>query len=243
MPITGTTAPAQSTLEYSNAVRRLHDDLPVTRPYTEAQWERIDALGRAVDAELEAGDARLTMGGEPTFVSVKDVEAPEWNTAAVGGEKEALVWNLAERLAADFAPGALLHHGQGKWYPGEPLPRWQIGVHWRTDGHPLWRDPALLCDPTTPGSATDADAARFATALADALGLPEEVRYRAYEDPVGRLWTEARLPGGDPPGLPGPEPGDAGLAVPDARAAITRRRSPRCASSCAAATSACSCHR
>jgi uncharacterized protein (DUF2126 family) len=220
MPIAGTTAPAQSTLEYASVVRRVHEDVKVTAPYTAEVWKRIDALGRTVDAALEARDARLTMGGEPTFVSSKDIEAPEWNTAAVGGEKEALAWQLAARLAHDFAPGALLHYGQGKWYPGEPLPRWQIGVHWRLDGHPLWRDPDLLADPTTPGSATGADAEKVATALADALGLPEEVRYRAYEDPVGRLWSEARLPGGEPPGVPGLDPAEAGLALADARAAI-----------------------
>jgi uncharacterized protein (DUF2126 family) len=220
MPITGTTAPARSTLEYSNVVRRVHEDASVTVPYTAEQWKRIDALGHVVDAQLEAGDARLTMGGEPTFVSATDVDAPEWNTAAVGGNKETLAWNLAQRLARDFAPGALLHYGQGKWYPGEALPRWQFGVYWRADGYPLWRDPGLLADPTTAGSATEADAAALAAALADSLGLPDEVRYQAYEDPVGRLWTEARLPGGEPPHASGPNPGDTGLAVADARAAI-----------------------
>ena len=220
MPITGTMEPTATTLEHSNVVRRVHEDVRVTLPYTAEQWERIDALGRAVDAELEAGDARLTMGGEPTFVATKEIEAPEWNTAAVGGRKEALATSLAARLAADFAPGALLHHGQGKWYPGEPLPRWQIGVYWRTDGQPLWRDPELLADPTETGSATDADAESVARAIADALGLPEDVRYRAYEDPVGRLWTESRLPGGDPPSHPEPDPADPTLAVADARAAI-----------------------
>ena len=220
MPITGTAGALQSTFEHSNVVRRINEDARVTLPYSPEQWERVDTLGCVVDAALEAGDARLTMGGEPTFVSTTDVEAPEWNTAAVGGKKEALAWTLAERLAAEFAPGALLHHGQGKWYPGEALPRWQIGVHWRTDGHPLWRDPELLADPTTPGSATDADAASIAAAIADAFGLPEDVRYPAYEDTVGRLWTEARLPGGDPPGAPGPDPTDPGLALRDARAEL-----------------------
>ena len=220
MPISGTTTEAETTFEYSNLVRRIHEDARVTLPYTSEQWERIDALGHAVDAKLEAGDARLTMGGEPTFVSSAETEAPEWNTAAVGGRKEALATTLAERLAADFAPGALLHHGQGKWYPGEALPRWQIGVFWRTDGHPLWRDPERLADPTTPGSATDTDAESIMAAIAEALGLPEDVRYRAYEDPVGRLWTEARLPGGEPPSTPGPDPADPALAVADARAGI-----------------------
>jgi uncharacterized protein (DUF2126 family) len=220
MPITGTAGLAETSFEHANVVRRIHEDARVTLPYTAEQWERIDALGRAVDAELSAGDARLTMGGEPTFVSSKDIEAPEWNTAAVGGRKETLARTLAERLAGDFAPGALLHHGQGKWYPGEPLPRWQIGVHWRTDGHPLWRDPELLADPTATGSATDADSESVARAIAAALGLPEAARYPAYEDPVGRLWSEARLPGGDPPSSDGPGPADPALAVADARAGI-----------------------
>jgi uncharacterized protein (DUF2126 family) len=220
MPISGTTAPARSTLEHSHVVRRIHEEVRVTSPYTAEQWERIDAVGRQVDRALDAGDARLTMGGEPTFVSSKDVAAPEWNTAAVGGKKESLAWQLTERLARDFAPGALLHYGQGKWYPGEPLPRWQFGVYWRADGQPLWRDPELLADPTVPGQASEDDAAKIAAALADALGLPDEVRYQAYEDPVGRLWSEARLPGGDPPSADGPDPADGGLALPDARAAI-----------------------
>jgi uncharacterized protein (DUF2126 family)/transglutaminase-like putative cysteine protease len=220
MPISGTAESAGTTFEYSNLVRRVHEDASVTLPYAAEQWERIDALGRAVDLKLEAGDARLTMGGEPTFVSIEDIEEPEWNTAAVGGRKEELASTLAERLAADFAPGAMLHHGQGKWYPGEPLPRWQIGVYWRTDGEPLWRDPELLADPTGPGSATDADADAISAAIAGSLGLPDDVRYRAYEDPVGRLWTEARLPGGEPPKSPGPDPADPVLAVADRRAWI-----------------------
>jgi len=220
MPITGTMEPTGTTLEYSNVVRRVHEDARVTLPYTTEQWERIDALGRKVDARLEAGDVRLTMGGEPTFVSVKDVEAPEWSTEAVGGRKEALATTLAGRLAADFAPGAMLHHGQGKWYPGEPLPRWQIGVYWRTDGLPLWRDPELLADPTVTGSATDTDADLLTRTIAGSLGLPEEARYPAYEDPVAQLWSEARLPGGEPPSQAGPDPVDPALADADARAAI-----------------------
>ncbi|HEY2160554.1 MAG TPA: transglutaminase family protein [Solirubrobacteraceae bacterium] len=220
MPISGTAAGTETTFEHFNVVRRIHEDARVTLPYTAEQWERIDLLGRVVDAALEAGDARLTMGGEPTFVALGEADAPEWNTAAVGGRKQALAAALTERLAADFAPGALLQHGQGKWYPGEPLPRWQIGVYWRADGRPLWRDAKLRADPTTPGSATNADAKSLTNAIASALGLPEEVRYPAYEDPVARLWSEAKLPGGDPPSAPGPDPADPALAAARARAEI-----------------------
>ena len=146
-PVSGALEPGEIELSYANVVRRVHEDPRVTRPYTDDQWHRIDALGRSVDAELVAGDVRLTQGGEPTFVSIDDREGDEWTVAADGPAKRRLAAELAGRLAARHGPGALVQHGQGKWYPGEPLPRWQIGVLWRTDGEPLWREPALLDDP------------------------------------------------------------------------------------------------
>ncbi len=219
-PITGLVDAAQTTFEYSNVVRRIHEPPRTTLPYSAGQWQGIDALGRAVDADLQAHDVRLTMGGEPTFVSIDDMEGPEWNTEAFGEAKRKLAGALAERLATTFSPGALIQHGQGKWYPGEPLPRWQIGVYWRADGHPLWRDRRLLADPTTTGSATAADARTLADAIADALGLHDEMRYPVYEDPLERLWRESRLPGGDPPSRPSPDPKDRSLADASARTAI-----------------------
>ena len=197
-PVTGAVEPCETNFEFSNTVRRIHEDARVTLPYTPGQWKRIDALGRLVDAELDARDVRLTMGGEPTFVAGDDVQAPEWNAAADGPTKRRLATALALRLAARFAPGALIQHTQGKWYPGEPLPRWQIGVYWRQDGHPVWRNPALLCDPTQPGASSDEDIARLACAIARAFGLASDVLVPGYEDPIGRLWTEARLPDGNP---------------------------------------------
>ena len=135
-PITGIVDPCVVTLDFSNTVRRIHEDPRVTRPYTLAQWERIDALGHAVDARLVAGDVRLTMGGEPTYVSADDMEAPEWTVDADGPDKRRLASALARRLRDRWAPTGLVHRGQGKWYPGEPLPRWQIGLLWRADGTP-----------------------------------------------------------------------------------------------------------
>src|SRR5256714_5440263 len=155
-PIEGATEAAEVAFSYSNAVRRGFEDPRVTLPYSDTQWEAIDALGRAVDADLAAGDVRLTQGGEPTFVSVDDMAADEWNTAADGPTKYGLAVDVTRRLINRFGEttpgvaGALVHHGQGKWYPGEPLPRWNIAVSWRVDGEPLWTDPALLAEPAPP---------------------------------------------------------------------------------------------
>ncbi len=169
----------------------------MTLPYRPEEWEQIDALGAAVDEALEEGDVRLTMGGEPTFVTANaaDAEKPEWNVAATGGTKEPLATELTARLADAFTSGALILHGQGKWYPGEPLPRWQNGVYWRSDGHPLWRDRGLLANPFEDGDATLEQAEELMNAIADGLGLPVEVRYPVYEDPVPARWREAQLPG------------------------------------------------
>jgi uncharacterized protein (DUF2126 family) len=96
---------------------------------------------------------RLTQGGEPTFVSADDMDGPEWNHTALSPQKRELAETLLRRLAARFARGGFLHTGQGKWYPGEPLPRWALGIWWRADGKPLWSDPALVADTRAPGNA------------------------------------------------------------------------------------------
>jgi len=219
-PIEGNRERAETTFEFSNSVTRFAQAPRATLPYTPDQWARIDALGHAVDAELQAGDARLTMGGEPTFVAIGAGRAAEWNIAADGPTKRPLATALGTRLARRLAPGALIQHSQGKWYPGEPLPRWQVGVNWRTDGHPLWRDPGLLADPTSTGDGTPAQTRALAEEIAAGLGLAAEICVPAYEDPVGRLWTEARLPAGDPPTGLASDPPDAALANAAARAAI-----------------------
>jgi uncharacterized protein (DUF2126 family)/transglutaminase-like putative cysteine protease len=219
-PIEGRREAAETSFEFENLVTRFAELPRVSAPYTPEQWARIDRLGYAVDAALDDGDARLTMGGEPTFVAVGAGLAGEWNIAADGPTKRPLASALATRLADRLAPGALIQHSQGKWYPGEPLPRWAIGVNWRTDGHPLWRDPALLADPTTLGESTPAHAQALAWAIAAGLGLAPEICVPAYEDPIGRLWNEARLPAGDPLSALATDPPDAGLAAAAARAAI-----------------------
>jgi uncharacterized protein (DUF2126 family) len=184
---------------FSNVVRRIHEDPRVTKPYSDEQWDRIDALGRLVDERLTAGDVRLTMGGEPTFVSVDDMEGAEWNSAADGPMKKGLAADLVQRLRSRWTAGSLVHHGQGKWYPGEPLPRWQMAVLWRSDGVPLWSDDRLLANPAVPGKADHRTAAEFAATLAAELGVPAEMVLAAFEDPMQRALDEARRPIGEPP--------------------------------------------
>jgi uncharacterized protein (DUF2126 family) len=175
-------------------VQRLAEEPRVTLPYREDQWAAIDALGQRVDRDLGRLDVRLTMGGEPTFVSIDDRDAPEWNTTAVGPTKRGIADRLLRRLRARFAPGGLLHHGQGKWYPGEVLPRWAFSCYFRRDGEPVWRDPALFAE-DKPARAADAVTGEgFIRALAARLGIAPELALPAFEDVYYYLWRERRLP-------------------------------------------------
>ena len=200
-PITGTTEPVDVTFSYRNEVRRVHEDPRTTRPYTPQQWARIDAVGQAVDERLQAADVRLTMGGEPTFVALDDARSAQWHTAADGAEKRELANALADRLRAAYAEGGVVHRGQGKWYPGEPVPRWAISLQWRTDGVSLWGDPALFDDPWAPEPAPNAetDAERLARRIAEVLGLPPGQLLAAYEDPLAELANALRRPDGAKP--------------------------------------------
>jgi uncharacterized protein (DUF2126 family)/transglutaminase-like putative cysteine protease len=201
-PITGSYAWAKDDDEdklgeefhFEMKVTRVLEMPRVTKPYTPEQWAAIDALGQRVDNELRDWDVRLTMGGEPTFVSIDDRDAPEWNTAALGGRKRPQAAILLKRLRDQFAPQGLLHFGQGKWYPGEQLPRWAFGCYWRRDGQPIWMDPDLIGDEEVAYGFTSADAKRFMTTLTEALDVNPEHIHPCYEDAWYYLWRERRLP-------------------------------------------------
>ena len=113
---------------FENTVTRIFESPRVTKPYKDEQWEAIYNLGFKVDEDLVKNDVRLTMGGEPTFVSIDDMESAQWNSEADGEHKRELANNLSRRLLETNTNGGLLHHAQGKWYPGEPLTRWQTTV-------------------------------------------------------------------------------------------------------------------
>ena len=186
----------ESEVEFSHhmAVTRIHESPRVTKPYTPEQWADVMKLGAAVDKELALGDVRLTMGGEPTFVAVGDRDAAEWNTDALGPTKRGFATEMVKKLRTEYGQGGFLHFGQGKWYPGEQLPRWALNIYWRTDKQPVWANPALFTDEREPTHYTAADAQRFTKALAGKLGITSEYMQSAFEDVWYYLWRERRLP-------------------------------------------------
>ncbi len=193
-PVTGASDPCEVEFRFHNRVTRIHEDPRVTKPYSDGQWRAITALGHRVDADLAGRDVRLTMGGEPTFVSIDDMDGAEWNTQALGPHKRERAEDLVRRLKDRFAPGALLHQSQGKWYPGEPLPRWALSCFWRADGLPVWHEPALLADPSRPAGHGLPEAERLGEALARRLGLDPARLVAGYEDVYYYLWKEGTLP-------------------------------------------------
>jgi len=214
-PISGYASFANVEFSFDMQVTRVAEHPRITKPFSDQAWERLDALGHRVDQVLKDEDVRLTMGGEPTFVSIDDFESDEWNTGAVGPTKRVLADRLIKRLRDRFAPQGMLHYGQGKWYPGETLPRWTFSLFWRVDGRPLWQNPALLAAEEGTGEARPDDAARLLEAIADTLGLEAEAVLPAYEDPGEWLLKEANLP-------PNVDPANSQLADPEARSRIAR---------------------
>ena len=192
-PVSGALDECETLFEHHMSVTRIFETARVTKPYSEEQWLAIDALGHRVDVDLAASDVRLTMGGEPTFVSLDDANSDEWKTAAFGPDKKKLAIDLFLKMRDRFAPGAFLHFGQGKWYPGEPLPRWSMACYWRKDGVPIWEDQSLNSDDTN-SNRNAADARRFLEALTRRLQVNDKFIMQAYEDVFYYLWKERRLP-------------------------------------------------
>ena len=193
-PVTGGVDKCEVAFEHVMQVQRLHESPRVTKPYTDAQWSEIAAMGRRVDEALAREDVRLTMGGEPTFVSVDDRDGAEWNVAALGPTKRGRATDLLWRLRHRYAPNGFLHFGQGKWYPGEQLPRWALGCYWRRDGEPTWRDTALIADESRNYGFGGDHAERFLRELARQMGVPDTYIRPGFEDVWFYLWREHRLP-------------------------------------------------
>jgi uncharacterized protein (DUF2126 family) len=193
-PVSGAVDKCETKFIHEMKVTRIHESARVTKPYTEEQWIEIESLGHKIDAELKQNDVRLTMGGEPTFISIDDMDGEEWNFTAVGPAKRRLSGELIRRLKKKFAPGGLLHYGQGKWYPGESLPRWALACYWRKDGQTLWQDDSLFANEAIDYRHTHKEAKLFITQLAQILDVKAKHILSAYEDAWYYMWRERRLP-------------------------------------------------
>ena len=193
-PVSGVVEPAECNFNFEMHVVRLKEPPRITAPFSDEEWKKLEALGERVDEDLAHQDVRLTMGGEPTFVSIDDFESSEWNTAAVGPTKKIYADKLIRKLQSRFAPGGFLHYGQGKWYPGESLPRWAFALYWRRDGQAIWSNPEFIADMADEISVTSENAQQFINQFAGRLGLSEEFIVPAYEDPMHWVNKEGQLP-------------------------------------------------
>ena len=193
-PISGPLEFCKTDFSYVMTVQRIYESPRVTMPYSDQQWEQIQALGHQVDVDLQVGDVRLTMGGEPTFISLDDRNGSEWSTTAMSPAKRRLAVELLLRMRDRFSTGALLHFGQGKWYPGEELPRWALGCYWRKDGVPIWENQSLFAEDGKDYGYAASDARSFLEALTRRLQVSSSFTITAYEDIFFHLWKERRLP-------------------------------------------------
>ena len=214
-PISGAVEPAEVLFDFDMTVARVKETPRVTKPYTPEEWDAIEALGDDVDRILASHDVRLTMGGEPTFVSIDDRSHAEWHTAAVGPNKRALADRLIRRLRDRFAPGGMLHYGQGKWYPGESLPRWAFALYWRADGVPLWKNPERIAAEHMDHQPTVEDARAMTAAIARRLGLDATYMVPAFEDFWHHVREERAL-------AVNVSPSDSKLEDPETRARLAR---------------------
>jgi len=192
-PITGMASRPAADFDFSMQVVRMVEPIRITKPFEEVDWAALDVVGEQVDRDLVAQDVRLTMGGEPTFVSIDDYESAEWNIAALGPTKQHIGEQLLHRQRRRFGPGGLVHYGQGKWYPGEPLPRWALGLYWRRDGHPIMASQPLEGEHAEADASLE-DALGLIRRLAGRLGLDPDHVLPAVEDPLVAIKSEADLP-------------------------------------------------
>jgi uncharacterized protein (DUF2126 family)/transglutaminase-like putative cysteine protease len=214
-PISGVASAANVDFSFDMRVTRVAEHPRISKPFSDDSWAALDALGEKIDAVLNAEDVRLTMGGEPTFVSIDDYESAEWNTSAVGPTKREKADTLIRRLRERFAPGGMIHYGQGKWYPGESLPRWTFSLFWRRDGKPIWPDANLIAREKGEGGVTATEAETLLKAVSDELGVSSDAVAAAYEDPGEWILKEGKLPDNV-------DPSNSKLEDPEERTRIAR---------------------
>jgi uncharacterized protein (DUF2126 family) len=181
-PISGTAERASTEFSYEMSINRLNDSAPVLPVNADDNWLRIRQLAHRIDADLEAHDVRLTMGGEPTYVGIDEPESAQWNIDALGDAKRTRGMDVIKALREKIAPGGLLHYGQGKWYPGEQLPRWAFSCFWRADGVPVWEDLNLIALESHDYAFRAGDALRFMRALTRRLQVSAANILSAFDE-------------------------------------------------------------
>ena len=187
-PITGTSdVPAQD-VRFELKVGRLGHEARPTVPYPEETWQELLGAADRADAALTAAGLSLTLGGEPTFNSRLYPEAPEWRGEALGPTKWEQGVRLADELRDRMAPGGVVLRREGKWYPGESLPRWALDVVGRRGGAPFASGGGSRRD-SSPQAAE-----ALARAIAARLGLDLGAVSAAWEDPWHFIRDEADLP-------------------------------------------------
>lgn len=149
-------------------------DAPATQPPLASATESIDAP-QGFDAEVDEHDARLAalgrvvwVGSEPTFTD-RHAQSPEWLSVALGGNKEVVAGRLIAGLCRR-RPGGVVLRSEGRLYPGEAQPRWNIGHYRRRNGLSLWHGPPdPIEDPPAPGTGVLPALDHWAETLADRL--------------------------------------------------------------------------
>ena len=182
-PIGGTVEPARVEFSHAMSVKRLNEAPSLTKPYSDEEWQKIRAVAHAIDRDVEQQDIRLTMGGEPTYVGIDEPETMQWNIEALGPLKRTRGLSLIRCLRERTAPGALLHFGQGKWYPGEALPRWAFHCISRLDGVPVWENVDLFAFEGKEYGFTAEDSLTFLKALSHRLQVSASDILPAFNQP------------------------------------------------------------
>jgi uncharacterized protein (DUF2126 family)/transglutaminase-like putative cysteine protease len=216
-PVEGTAEPAKVDFSFSISVQRIGASEIAEDGLSDQEWLHIRKVAHSVDAALLEQDVRLTMGGEPTYVGIDEPESPQWNIDALGPIKRSRGLALIQALRSKIAPGGLLHYGQGKWYPGEALPRWALSCYWRLDGTPIWQDVQLIAQEDAAAEFGNKDALRFITALTHRLQVSAENVLPAYNSagnsaepggfilPIRRRQPDGRLQWSSQPWFQRPE--------------------------------------
>ena len=189
-PVIGTSDVGADSFSFEMRVGRLGHEARPTTPYSEDTWKALLEGSDRADASLDEAGLQLTVGGEPTFNSRLHPEAPEWRSEAIGPTKWEQGVALAAELRDRLAPGAAILRREGKWYPGESLPRWALDVVGLRDGTRLWSGGGARRE------ASPAAAEMLVRAIAARLQLADAAPMAALEDPWQHVRDEADLPPG-----------------------------------------------